>query len=493
MFELVSDIWIYLPGAVLLGLLIGWALRGAFIPRPKKVSASAINSPLGDINWDDPSLGVKSERTETMLASVQSRLAEAEAATSRLKARLETSHETIAQLQSDLQEVQQVPENDAAGRSGQSLFVQQEAQSVPAPADEDTAYVPQRVDQVQAEAVLENRFLNSRIRLLENEVTSGTMVAGLPAEGLPDEGGGQNALIEELADVKAKLAIAEAKGLASVSAPNDQSAAARLDWQNKYLRARTSYFEEILARVSSVPAPVTEPASDVETETSSFEIDTLQSEITVLKAELARTSHGDSANEQELARLRWRNRYLEGRLKYLEAAALDAANDEDDSLLPSDQPVTSTLVDFPVRPAPPVVEEPVTPSEAILRVIEANEARPSFGALPDLEDEEEESGFDLPDELTADAEDEIVEVRPTSLDGPLNGQRDELTRIGGVGPKIEGILNELGIFHFEQIAAWTPGEESWIDSYLRFQGRVKREAWIDQAKSLARADSEQGA
>ena len=78
----------------------------------------------------------------------------------------------------------------------------------------------------------------------------------------------------------------------------------------------------------------------------------------------------------------------------------------------------------------------------------------------------------------------VDETRPESLDAP-NGKADDLKRIGGIGPKIEGILNSLGIFHFSQIAVWTEGEVAWIDGYLRFQGRVTREQWVEQAKSLA--------
>lgn len=56
--------------------------------------------------------------------------------------------------------------------------------------------------------------------------------------------------------------------------------------------------------------------------------------------------------------------------------------------------------------------------------------------------------------------------------------------IGGVGPKIEATLHSLGIFHFDQIANWTPDEVQWVDSYLRFRGRILRERWIEQARLL---------
>ena len=75
--------------------------------------------------------------------------------------------------------------------------------------------------------------------------------------------------------------------------------------------------------------------------------------------------------------------------------------------------------------------------------------------------------------------------RPQGLDSARGGQADDLKRISGVGPKIEGILNDLGIYHFDQIAAWTPEQVAWVDGYLSFKGRIGREKWIEQAKQLA--------
>ena len=61
---------------------------------------------------------------------------------------------------------------------------------------------------------------------------------------------------------------------------------------------------------------------------------------------------------------------------------------------------------------------------------------------------------------------------------------DDLKRISGVGPKIEGILNGLGIYRFEQIAGWTRDNIEWVDEQLKFKGRIDREGWVEQAKKL---------
>ncbi|MCH9806428.1 MAG: NADH-quinone oxidoreductase subunit NuoE [Alphaproteobacteria bacterium] len=75
--------------------------------------------------------------------------------------------------------------------------------------------------------------------------------------------------------------------------------------------------------------------------------------------------------------------------------------------------------------------------------------------------------------------------RPKGLDGPRGGQADDLKRINGVGPKLEETLNSLGIFHFDQVAGWSPETVAWVDNFLSFKGRIDREGWIKQAKALA--------
>ena len=78
--------------------------------------------------------------------------------------------------------------------------------------------------------------------------------------------------------------------------------------------------------------------------------------------------------------------------------------------------------------------------------------------------------------------------RPAGLAAPAGGIADDLKKISGIGPKIEGILNDLGIFHFRQIADWTEANKVWVDGYLKFKGRIDRENWISQAAVLAEGE-----
>jgi len=77
-------------------------------------------------------------------------------------------------------------------------------------------------------------------------------------------------------------------------------------------------------------------------------------------------------------------------------------------------------------------------------------------------------------------------ARPEALSAPRGGRADDLKRIKGVGPKLEKLCNELGFYHFDQIANWTEAEVAWVDANLKgFKGRVSRDNWQEQAKILA--------
>lgn len=86
---------------------------------------------------------------------------------------------------------------------------------------------------------------------------------------------------------------------------------------------------------------------------------------------------------------------------------------------------------------------------------------------------------------TLGADDPTSGLEPPRLAEPRDGKPDDLTAIKGIGPTIEHLLFECGIFHYDQIAGWRSGEVRWIDQMTGFAGRVDREAWREQAASLA--------
>ncbi|MEO5706489.1 MAG: hypothetical protein ABIT10_09290 [Alteraurantiacibacter sp.] len=66
---------------------------------------------------------------------------------------------------------------------------------------------------------------------------------------------------------------------------------------------------------------------------------------------------------------------------------------------------------------------------------------------------------------------------------------DDLLLIKGLGPKLRAQMADLGVSTFAQIAAWSDADIDRIDAQLgRFQGRIRRESWVEQAKLLAAGD-----
>ena len=116
-----------------------------------------------------------------------------------------------------------------------------------------------------------------------------------------------------------------------------------------------------------------------------------------------------------------------------------------------------------VRPGPQVDRQtscPIGGATTLLRSIEARDGKASQKSIPDR-------------------------CKPHVLKRPRKGGADHLQRILGVGPRIEELLNELGVFHYDQIASWDEDNLAWVNQFLRFKGRIERENWIEQATALA--------
>lgn len=72
-----------------------------------------------------------------------------------------------------------------------------------------------------------------------------------------------------------------------------------------------------------------------------------------------------------------------------------------------------------------------------------------------------------------------VTGKPAAVSGA-----DDLKRISGIGPKLEAVLKGLGVTSVSQIAAWKDADITRFDKELGFEGRIKRDDWVGQAKAL---------
>jgi len=97
----------------------------------------------------------------------------------------------------------------------------------------------------------------------------------------------------------------------------------------------------------------------------------------------------------------------------------------------------------------------------------------------------------------ADARDETARYRqllvdlenhapPPLLDSP--SAPDDLKLIVGIGPVLERMLQQLGVSTYRQIARWTERDIDEFNARLpEFPGRIRRDAWVTQARELHRS------
>jgi predicted flap endonuclease-1-like 5' DNA nuclease len=184
------------------------------------------------------------------------------------------------------------------------------------------------------------------------------------------------------------------------------------------------------ARASTGPAPASEQTNvPVDNDAQlAFRNRHLESRVRFLEGKISDLESAANAprpddETDESTRLRWRNRYLEGRVKYLEEEL--------------------------VRKMPALATAEMTGTAFVA------------------------------------AEDGGEKTRPPVMGAPRDGRADDLKVIGGIGPKLERKLNDLGIWHYDQIATWTPAEIEWVNAAISFRGRIERENWVAQAAQLA--------
>jgi predicted flap endonuclease-1-like 5' DNA nuclease len=101
-------------------------------------------------------------------------------------------------------------------------------------------------------------------------------------------------------------------------------------------------------------------------------------------------------------------------------------------------------------------------------------------------------GRGLPGEHAAATSDVTGQILRAPVHRELDGdtdQRDDLSRLKGVGPKFADALHGLGFNRFEQLASLTPTEIERLDKQLgAFRGRITRDRVVEQADYLARGD-----
>jgi predicted flap endonuclease-1-like 5' DNA nuclease len=119
---------------------------------------------------------------------------------------------------------------------------------------------------------------------------------------------------------------------------------------------------------------------------------------------------------------------------------------------------------------------------------EANTLRYRIRQLEFQNGELEENAVKLRDQLEAASQSRpgrIVESVHPFVRPVLDGEKDDLTQIKGIGPFIEKRLNMIGIYTLSQISEFTPEVMEQVAKAIEFfPQRMLRDNWVDQAKKL---------
>lgn len=113
---------------------------------------------------------------------------------------------------------------------------------------------------------------------------------------------------------------------------------------------------------------------------------------------------------------------------------------------------------------------------------DATKDAPQKEAAPEKKEAKAEKPAEKP--AAKQADDKKAEADAPMFKRP-DGEPDDLKKISGVGPVIEKKLHALGIIKYAQIAAFTKDDIEKVDEVLNFKGRIERDDWLSQAKTLA--------
>lgn len=247
----------------------------------------------------------------------------------------------------------------------------------------------------------------------------------------------------------------------SEEAEDDIAMREKAAWKSGFLEQRLAYLEDNPPKERSLT--LVSSNADAETEDDVIEANAALADVEA--GEEADQGEDPGAMEQELARLRWRNRYLEGRLAYIDG---DAPKSEAELAAESQPSAEEALQDEQIIASTTSDEE-----EASDRPGDATPAEAVLAAMAGLIDT---------DEADNAGDDEAALARSATARGQ---DGDDLTRIEGVDEATAQKLNRFGVKHFYQIAGWTPEDIAQIDETHGFNGRVETENWVNQAGALS--------
>ena len=304
--------WLALVFALLIGALIGWVLRNSFAQRTERRLRGALAAQARQSKRDE------ADAPAELTLPIGGPLVSAEKA---LNAARDRSEALAAEVFALRKQVVKTPPGDAPDVSPAPVEAATSAPIQAAPIQSG----PTRADLTAEEALdldqlsWRNRYLEARVGVLETKLgDAANAVASAPAPSVIED---QKQVEWRKKYSEARIAYlqqkldeqrAEQRPATAEDRLGPGAAEAKTLWRNRYLEARLRYLEARLKPVDEDTPTQSEPPP------------------------VAQSRPTDEVDPNEAARLKWRNRYLEGRLKYVAASGAD--------------PVSSKSVRVPSQP-----------------------------------------------------------------------------------------------------------------------------------------------
>ena len=158
-----------------------------------------------------------------------------------------------------------------------------------------------------------------------------------------------------------------------------------------------------------------------------------------------------------------------------------------------------------VAPLHPLMQHPVAAIAAATAIgfgVTSHFAGVMFGAMQGMVDAAQKAeaagpvAEAAPVKATEKAPEAPVSVAPAGVEKVAKPRRakaaarivetaaDDLKEIAGIGPKLEQVLNGMGIRRYQDIARWSDKDVERMDRELGFGGRIARDGWVESAKAL---------
>lgn len=305
--------------------------------------------------------------------------------------------------------------------------------SAPAPAEEDVNTW-----------IWRTRYAEARVKYLE---------------GLPTAAPAEPAAASQPLSLAATVEPVGAEEPASAAAPVPDEMALRGAWRMRYLETRLAHLDETATQAADAWGEARRAydarLAQAEQARASEQAAAAAARLNLEAAQADLAAHADYIAELDtdsaakVRRLTWRARYMDARVHHLEARLGET--------LQARQVAPGSVVE--ARPVVAPRDEPAIPADLV------EEEAPRAATLPAMGAE-----------------------RPAVLAAARFGAPDDLTLIDDVSPMLQSTLNSIGVYHFDQIAAWSDANQAWIDQYLRLRGRIHDEQWVEQAQRLARGE-----